>query len=52
MRHLPAATESELERALGEAVGSGAVTLIEVRTERAANRELHARLAAVGLAAL
>ena len=52
VRHVPVRTETDLRDALTGAVGSGAVTLIEVRTERAANRALHARLAEVGLAAL
>jgi 2-succinyl-5-enolpyruvyl-6-hydroxy-3-cyclohexene-1-carboxylate synthase len=52
LRHVVPATEAELEAAVSESIGSGAVTLIEVGTDRAANLALHRRLAARGLAAV
>ena len=45
-------TEAELREALAAAVASGAVTLIEVRTQRADNLLLHRRLADAGLEAI
>jgi 2-succinyl-5-enolpyruvyl-6-hydroxy-3-cyclohexene-1-carboxylate synthase len=45
-------TVAALEGALRRAVGSGATTLLEVRTDRSANLELHRRLAADAIAAL
>jgi 2-succinyl-5-enolpyruvyl-6-hydroxy-3-cyclohexene-1-carboxylate synthase len=44
-------TAPELRSAIGEAVGSGTTTLIEVVSERAENVSLHRRLADAGLAA-
>jgi 2-succinyl-5-enolpyruvyl-6-hydroxy-3-cyclohexene-1-carboxylate synthase len=52
LRHERPGTASQLHDALGRAVGSGAVTLIEVSTDRAQNLALHRRLAEVGLAAV
>ncbi len=52
LRHVRPRTPSELRAAVAEAVGSGAVTLIEVRTERAANLALHRRVADAALAAI
>ena len=52
LRYVHALTEVELRRAVTGAVGSGAVTLIEVRTDRVANLAAHRRLADAGLAAL
>jgi 2-succinyl-5-enolpyruvyl-6-hydroxy-3-cyclohexene-1-carboxylate synthase len=40
-RHHLVRTPAALREQLGRALGSGATTIIEVRTERAANRELH-----------
>jgi 2-succinyl-5-enolpyruvyl-6-hydroxy-3-cyclohexene-1-carboxylate synthase len=45
-------TTEQLDAAVTGSVGSGAVTLIEVRTDRADNLELHRRLAERGLAAV
>lgn len=42
-------TVAGLREALAAAVGSGDVTLIEVRTERSSNLQLHRRLAEAGL---
>jgi 2-succinyl-5-enolpyruvyl-6-hydroxy-3-cyclohexene-1-carboxylate synthase len=44
--------EGGLQAALTQARGSTATTIVEVRTDRAANRELHAALEAAALAAL
>ncbi len=52
LRYVHALTEVELRRAVTGAVGSGAVTLIEVRSDRVANLAAHRRLADAGLAAL
>jgi 2-succinyl-5-enolpyruvyl-6-hydroxy-3-cyclohexene-1-carboxylate synthase len=52
LRHVRAQTEDELHTAVRAGIGSGAVTLIEVRTERAANLDLHRRLAHAALAAV
>ena len=52
LRHVAVRSETDLRDALADAIGSGAVTLIEVASERATNRELHATLAAAGLGAL
>jgi 2-succinyl-5-enolpyruvyl-6-hydroxy-3-cyclohexene-1-carboxylate synthase len=43
--------EDPLHAALDAATGSGRVTLIEIRTDRAENLALHRRLADAGLAA-
>ena len=52
LRYVHALTEPDLHLAVTAAVGSGEVTLIEVRTDREANLALHRRLADAGLAAL
>ena len=52
LRYVHALTETDLHHAVTGAVGSGKVTLIEVRTDRRANLALHRRLADAGLAAL
>ncbi len=50
-RHVPISTAGELRDALGEALGAHGVTILEARTERAANLALHRRVAdAVGAA--
>ena len=50
--HANPGAEPELHAALDAATGSGAVTLIEVRTDRRENLALHRRLADAGLAAV
>jgi 2-succinyl-5-enolpyruvyl-6-hydroxy-3-cyclohexene-1-carboxylate synthase len=52
LRHVTPHTETELHAAVSDGIGSGEVTLIEVRTDRAANLALHRRLAIAGLAAV
>jgi 2-succinyl-5-enolpyruvyl-6-hydroxy-3-cyclohexene-1-carboxylate synthase len=52
LRHVRAQTEDELHAAVRAGIGSGAVTMIEVRTEREANLDLHRRLAAEALRAV
>ena len=52
LRYVHALTEADLHRAVTGSVGSGEVTLIEVRTDRAANLALHRRLADVALDAV
>jgi 2-succinyl-5-enolpyruvyl-6-hydroxy-3-cyclohexene-1-carboxylate synthase len=47
--YVSARAEQELHRALDAAAGSGRVTLIEVRTDRAENLALHRRLADAAL---
>jgi 2-succinyl-5-enolpyruvyl-6-hydroxy-3-cyclohexene-1-carboxylate synthase len=47
--YVSAKAEQELHRALDAAAGSGRVTLIEVRTDRAENLALHRRLADAAL---
>ena len=49
-RHQPARSTGELQSALAGAIASGATTIIEVRTERAANLALHRRVADAVLA--
>jgi 2-succinyl-5-enolpyruvyl-6-hydroxy-3-cyclohexene-1-carboxylate synthase len=50
-RHVPVATAGDLRDALGEALGARGVTILEARTERAANLALHRRVSdAVGAA--
>jgi 2-succinyl-5-enolpyruvyl-6-hydroxy-3-cyclohexene-1-carboxylate synthase len=51
-RYAPARTAAELRRELADAPGAGTTTIIHVRTDRVANRELHARLERSALAAL
>jgi 2-succinyl-5-enolpyruvyl-6-hydroxy-3-cyclohexene-1-carboxylate synthase len=45
LRHMRPSTLDEFRGALDAAVGSSETTLIEVRTDRAENRALHARIA-------
>jgi 2-succinyl-5-enolpyruvyl-6-hydroxy-3-cyclohexene-1-carboxylate synthase len=52
LRYVHALSEQDLRHAVSEAVGSGAVTLIEVRTDRAGNLALHRCLADTGLSRL
>jgi 2-succinyl-5-enolpyruvyl-6-hydroxy-3-cyclohexene-1-carboxylate synthase len=52
LRHVSAQTEDELHAAVRAGIGSGAVTLIEVRTEREANLDLHRHLADEALRAV
>jgi 2-succinyl-5-enolpyruvyl-6-hydroxy-3-cyclohexene-1-carboxylate synthase len=54
LAHLYGLSYRRLERAseLGEAIGGEGFALVEVRTERAANAELHRRLWAAAAAAL
>lgn len=51
-RHHHAATLDELAEALMQSLGGTATTIIEVRTERGANRRLHADVESAALAAL
>jgi 2-succinyl-5-enolpyruvyl-6-hydroxy-3-cyclohexene-1-carboxylate synthase len=51
-RHQPVATFDEFAGALMSALSGGQTTIIEVRTERIANRQLHADVEAAALAAL
>jgi 2-succinyl-5-enolpyruvyl-6-hydroxy-3-cyclohexene-1-carboxylate synthase len=51
-RHEPVASFDEFTGALMSALGGGETTIIEVRTERVANRQLHADVEAAALAAL
>jgi 2-succinyl-5-enolpyruvyl-6-hydroxy-3-cyclohexene-1-carboxylate synthase len=51
-RHVPVATLDELAEALTQARGGRETTIIEVRTERIANRQLHADVEAAACAAL
>ena len=50
--HLTVATPAQLRDAVATGIGSPGTTIVEVRTDRAANLDLHRRVAARALAAL
>jgi 2-succinyl-5-enolpyruvyl-6-hydroxy-3-cyclohexene-1-carboxylate synthase len=52
LHYVHAQTEDELHAGVRAGIGSGAVTLVEVRTERAANLDVHRRLADKALGAV